>query len=217
MKRVILTREQLYEKERQAYEQFLIPPLILMENAGRQTAIEVANIVKKNDRAKVVVIAGPGNNGGDGMVAARYLHCWGISVSVLLTFEPEKIKEPAFTNYKILVKMNLICHDREILWNRLENVDVVVDAIFGIGLTRNVGGKEKEAIDAINKAGKYVISVDIPSGLDANTGEVYGIAVKANQTITFGFGKKGLFTKKGRYYAGKIKIVDIGYPPELYE
>ncbi|MCM8760094.1 MAG: bifunctional ADP-dependent NAD(P)H-hydrate dehydratase/NAD(P)H-hydrate epimerase, partial [Candidatus Omnitrophica bacterium] len=99
MKRVILTREQLYEKERQAYEQFLIPPLILMENAGRQTAIEVANIVKKNDRAKVVVIAGPGNNGGDGMVAARYLHCWGISVSVLLTFEPEKIKEPAFTNY----------------------------------------------------------------------------------------------------------------------
>lgn len=219
MKKIILTREELYDREKHAYEKFFIPPLILMENAGRVTAIEVRKALKNYNTKKVVVFAGPGNNGGDGMVVARYLYCWKIPVSVFITFNPKKIKEPAFTNYKILVKMNLIrqLENFELLRDELESSGILVDAIFGIGLTRQVEGIEKKAIDAINSSGKYVVSVDIPSGIDANTGEEYGTAVKANETICFGFGKKGLFTEKGKYYAGKIKIVDIGYPPELYE
>lgn len=219
MKKMILTREQVYEKEKQAYEKFLIPPLILMENAGRETAIEVRRALKKFANKKVVVIAGPGNNGGDGMVTARYLYCWKIPVKVFIIFNPERAKEPAFTNYKILVKMNLVSelNNIEIFRKEIQDSGIVIDAIFGIGLVRPVEGKEKEIIKVINDGSRFVISVDVPSGIDSNTGEQYGIAVKADETVSFGFGKKGLYTEKGKYYAGKIKIVDIGYPPELYD
>lgn len=217
MKRLILTRDQVYEKEKRAYENFFIPPLILMENAGRHLAAEAQSVLKNNKKSKVVVIAGPGNNGGDGMVAARHLYCSGFPVIVFITFNPEKAKEPAFTNYKIIVKMNLLRDDIKGLDLELKDSRLIIDAIFGIGLTRPVTGLEKDIINKINNSGRFVISADIPSGIDADTGEVYGVAVKANTTITFGFGKAGLYTKKGKNYAGKIKIVDICYPPELYD
>ncbi len=219
MKRLILTRDQIYEKERQAYEKFCIPPLILMESAGRAVALEVQRVLKANKKNRVVVISGPGNNGGDGMVTARYLHCWGFSVVTFTIFDPGQAKEPAFTNYKILVKMNLVLNEftDDIFFCELRKTGLIVDAIFGIGLSREIRGRARQIIEAINNAGKYVISADIPSGIDADTGETYGVAVKADRTITFGFGKKGLYTEQGRNYAGKIKIVDIGFPPELYD
>ncbi|MCM8764386.1 MAG: NAD(P)H-hydrate epimerase [Candidatus Omnitrophica bacterium] len=218
MKKIVLTRDQIYEREKQAYEKFCIPPLILMENAGIKLAVEARRIMKNNKKGKIVVLAGPGNNGGDGMVAARHLYCSGYRVVVLFTFDAEKIKEPSFTNYKILVKMKLMCKkvESEKINSELKDSELIIDAIFGIGLTRQVEGIEKDLILSVNQAGKYVISADIPSGIDADSGEIYGAAVKANSTVTFGFGKKGLKTEKGKYYAGKVKIVDIGFPPELY-
>ncbi|MCM8822987.1 MAG: NAD(P)H-hydrate epimerase [Candidatus Omnitrophica bacterium] len=218
MRKIILTRRQIYERERQAYEKFCIPPLILMENAGREIALEARRITKNKKERKIIVIAGPGNNGGDGMVAARHLHCSGYLVAVFFTFDVEKAKEPSFTNYKILVKMNLMCEKAESRRFNLaiKDAELIIDAIFGIGLTRNIEGIERDLILSLNNSGKYIISADIPSGIDADTGEIYGTAVRANSTISFGFGKKGLKTEKGKYYAGKIKIVDIGFPPELY-
>ncbi|HOK80476.1 MAG TPA: NAD(P)H-hydrate epimerase [bacterium] len=218
MKKIILSREEIYEREKIAYERYGIPPLILMENAGRQTALEVIRTLKKYRKRNTIVLSGPGNNGGDGMAAARYLHCYDLPVSVFITLHPDKLKEPSFTNYQILVKMNLISflQDIEILRKAIRKSDLIVDAIFGVGLTRPVEGIYKEIINEINTSDKYVISADIPSGIDANTGVPYSIAVKADTTVTFGFGKSGLYTEKGKIYAGKVKIVDIGYPPELY-
>ncbi|MGB9642269.1 MAG: NAD(P)H-hydrate epimerase [Candidatus Ratteibacteria bacterium] len=218
MKKIILSREEIYEKEKLAYEKYCIPPLILMENAGRETALEVMRILKKYKKKHTIVIAGPGNNGGDGMVAARYLHCYKLPVNVFVAFNPDKFKEPSFTNYQILVKMSLVSflQDIEILKKAIRKSDLIIDALFGIGLTKPVEGFFKDIIDVINRLDKYVVSVDVPSGIDANTGEPYSIAVKADTTVTFGFAKLGLYTKKGKIYAGKVKVVDIGYPPELY-
>jgi NAD(P)H-hydrate epimerase len=218
MKKIILTRNEVYLKEKVTYEKYCIPPLILMENAGREVAIEAKRVLQRYRWRKIVVCSGPGNNGGDGMVAARYLYCWGYPVECIILFDPSNLKEPAFTNYQILVKMNLVSFFKNRAWfeEKIVSSDIIIDAIFGIGLQRNVEGNAKIAIEAINASSKFVISVDIPSGLDADTGSVYSIAVKANETITFGFGKAGLYTQTGKQYAGRIKIVDIGYPPELY-
>ncbi|HOJ31026.1 MAG TPA: NAD(P)H-hydrate epimerase [bacterium] len=218
MRKVILSREEIYEKEKLVYEKYSIPPLILMENAGRETALEVMRILKKLKKGNTVVLAGPGNNGGDGMVAARYLHCNGFPVSVFVTFDSEKVREPSFTNYQILYKMNLVSslQDIEALRKIIRKNDLIVDALFGIGLTRPVEGIYKDIINEINNSGRYIVSIDVPSGIDADTGCPYSVAVKADTTVTFGFAKPGLYTEKGKIYAGKVKVVDIGYPPEFY-
>ncbi len=218
MKKLILSREEIYERENRAYNEFCIPPLILMENAGRETALEVRKIIKRERGKRVLVFAGPGNNGGDGLVSARYLYCSGVPVSVVILFNPDSMKEPAFTNFQILVKMKVpfLQSNYKTLKREMENADIFIDAIFGIGLTREIKGTMKDIICQINEASRYVVSVDVPSGIDVNTGEVLGEAVKADETICFGFGKKGLYTGKGKKYAGNIKIVDICFPPELY-
>ncbi|HPP67149.1 MAG TPA: NAD(P)H-hydrate epimerase [bacterium] len=218
MKRKSFSRQQIYAIEKRAYEEFLIPPLILMENAGRETASEAKRTLSRLKKKKVIVLAGPGNNGGDGMVAARYLHCWGISSVVFVFFNQSNTKEPSFTNYRILIKIKVKCEPFSVenMAQHLKNSGLIIDALFGIGLTRPIEGREKIAIELANNSRRRILSVDIPSGIDADSGKILSSAVKADTTITFGFPKKGLYKNPGKKYAGKIKIVDIGYPPEIY-
>lgn len=217
MRRKIFSRQEIYEIEKRTYEEFLIPPLILMENAGRETASEARRMLSVAKKKKAIVLVGPGNNGGDGLVASRYLHCWGFSVKVFIFFDPSRAKEPSFTNYRIVVKMNISLESFSTgrMKDEIKDTGLIIDALFGIGFTRPIEGLERKAIELINKTGIKVLSVDIPSGVDADSGEIFSVAIKADRTITFGFPKKGLYRNKGKKYAGRIKIVDIGYPPEV--
>lgn len=201
-----------------ASEQYLIPSLLLMENAGRA----VADFICQNfPQGSVTIFIGTGNNGGDGLVAARYLHNRGFDIRVILLDHPARLKGDPRLNHQILHQMNvsILIADQETVLEALhqycrESI-VLVDAIFGIGLQRPVQGHYEKVIQIMNQSQRPVISVDIPSGLDADTGKVLGIAVQATTTITFALPKKGLEISSGPAHAGQVKIADIGIPREL--
>jgi len=193
---------------------------ILMENAGKAVADYIAARVGPAGK-RVVVVAGTGNNGGDGFAAARHLAAYGASVAVFLVGSDGDIKtEEASRNWGIIRKMGRSVElvrlsdnsfmDR--LIQALSEADVVVDAIFGTGIKGELGDPHSSVIEAINTSGAFKLAVDVPSGLDPLTGEVCGLAVKANATITFHRVKKGLSARKD--IVGELVVANIGIPPE---
>ncbi|RLE72475.1 MAG: NAD(P)H-hydrate epimerase, partial [Thermoprotei archaeon] len=179
-----------------------VSKLLLMENAGRRVA-EFCMRILGNKEARVLVVAGPGNNGGDGFVAARYL-AQTYKVRVFLLARPSEIRTlEARKNWAILEKMRLSMelhygYDLQKLKEIIKDSDLIVDAIFGTGLKGVVKEPYKTAIEYLNSSRKIIVAVDVPSGLNPDTGEVHGVAVKASYTITFHCVKKGLET--GRNY-----------------
>jgi len=206
--------------DRKAIEEYGIPGLLLMENAGRGIAEFVFNLSR---RCRVTVFAGKGNNGGDGFVVARHLANRGCQVLILLFGDAAKLKDDPAVNFQIAVKMRIpvivVGEDaaKEELVSYVERSDVIVDALFGIGLHSPLSGIYRQAVEAINQAAKTVIAVDIPSGLHADTGAILGCAVRATHTATLGLPKKGLFEGRGPEYAGKIAVIHIGIPNEELE
>lgn len=211
----------MQEIDRKAISEYGISSLVLMENAGRAVAEEIVRIVKP--RASISVVCGKGNNGGDGLVCARYLHNKGFKVYILLLYKLENFKgESDFAKNLIIVrKMSISVTDNiveftpdEIL-ELLSKSDVIVDAIFGTGLEREIKGAERKVIEAINASGKKVAAVDVPSGLDCNSGFSLGICVKAHKTITMSLPKVGFDNAKS--ITGEIVVADIGIPVALLE
>jgi NAD(P)H-hydrate epimerase len=198
-----LSVAQARELDRRAREEFRIPALILMEHAGRAVAEQAARLGRSH-----VVVAGSGHNGGDGLVAARLLHLRGHRVRVLPIAPLDRLQgEPAVQARMVeALKIPLVSDLRG---------SIVIDAIFGIGLNRDVAGPAAEWIDRINRSGKPVVAVDIPSGLDGDTGEPRGAAVRATLTVTFGFPKIGFRRARAKQYLGRLVVADIGYPREL--
>ncbi len=195
-----------------------IPSLLLMENAGRS----VCDVISREyEPCKVLVLVGKGNNGGDGLVVARHLANRGYKVEVALLEDPAKFKADPLLNLTMIVKMNIprvsmsdVVTEEEVL-ARCRKADLVVDAIFGIGIHSPVCGIFESAIRAVNRSGKPVLSIDIPSGLDADTGCVHGVAVKADWTVALALPKSGFFEREGPRHTGKIEVVDTGLPREL--
>ncbi|MEN3014167.1 MAG: NAD(P)H-hydrate epimerase [Endomicrobiia bacterium] len=213
MKNLFLSTQQIYKIDEMTSKKFLIPSFTLMENAGRSAAEVIRDYARKKNFKKIVLFCGPGRNGGDGFVAGRYLHIWGFEVLLVLVANKIDYKDDALLNYKIVKRLNVkIKKFNSKIRYLIKNYDVVVDAIFGIGLKRELKGIYKEAVELINLSKKVVFSVDIPSGLHADTGEVMGVAVKADYTLTIGFLKKCFKYEKTKKYLGKIKVLDIGYP-----
>jgi len=190
-----------------------------MENAGRAVSLEVLQGLSKVKNPKVSIFCGLGNNGGDGFVTSRHLTGTGVNVKVFLLGHPRVLKSATALNYQILKKIN--CSPKQMtrvdraVKEALRKTHIIVDAIFGIGLNRKITGLFKRTIEAINKSGRPVISIDIPSGLDATTGEIYGACIKAAKTVSFSFAKKGFFKKYGPQHTGEIIIADIGIPKDL--
>ena len=220
MKKIILTREEIFKIEQETEEKYGIKRLILMENAGRQ----LAEVIKENmgnfDGKKIFIFCGKGNNGGDGFVAARYLFNWNAEVEVYYLGNPENYTEISSLNFNILNKMGIktiSLAKSDIYKLKYKEADLVVDAILGTGIKGEVRGEIKELIDMINKESKRIVSADIPSGLDANTGKICGVCIRADITVSFGFGKKGFYINDGPTCCGEIKIVDIGFPKFFYE
>lgn len=216
----IASVEEIRELDRRAGKEFNLSPEILMENAGNA----VFYVIEKEIGVKgktFTVFAGTGNNGGDGFVAARKLASTGAKVCLFLIGDENKLKGIAKKNYERLnsfpiERYNVKFFDRIVEMNIYKS-DAIIDAIFGIGLSREIKGIYKEIIQGINMSGKKVISVDIPSGVNGDTGEIMGIAVKAHYTVTFGLPKRGEFLYPGAEYIGKLYVSRISYPPALYE
>ena len=200
MKQEAITAEQMRHYDSYTINTIGIPSLVLMERAALAVRDEILNAFPLN-LDHVVVVAGSGNNGGDGLDVARLLHIAGVRVTILNVGNPDHASaEHQICQYYQIPQTR----DRTIL-NR---ASLVVDAMFGIGIDRPVKGNYADAITAINNCPAVVIAVDMPSGINTDTGEVMGVAVKATATVTFAFNKVGLTTGDGKDYAGRIVIAD---------
>jgi hydroxyethylthiazole kinase-like uncharacterized protein yjeF len=197
---------------------------ILMENAGKAVAEEARRILGNMEQQHVLFLIGPGNNGGDGLVAARHLHQWGAIVSVYLLGE----RAEGDQKLKLVQERGVTCVDlaedegMKKFDELLASANAVIDAIFGTGLTRHFSGVVATALGKINRAkkehrGQHIIALDLPSGLNADTGAVDPGCLYADYTITLAFPKPGLFKLPGAERVGRISVVDIGMPAHLVE
>jgi len=243
-----------------AIQQYGIPSLILMENAGRGIADLAERVIPakagiykygspthfrrrtssssrkvlralgagvkefgddRRRKGKILIICGKGNNGGDGFVAARHLFNRGYRIQIVLLGPPQDLKDDAGTNFKILKKMKvpiklITSENKTKLLGRLaQESDLIIDAIFGIGLTRPVTGIFYDVISILNASKKQILAIDVPSGLDSDSGEELGIAIQACATGTLAAAKRGLFLKAGPKCSGKIAVLDISIPKIL--
>ena len=214
-----VTVRQIQNLDQIAIERYGIPSLVLMESAGRAVAEEVKKFLRRKKCPRVCIVCGVGNNAGDGFVAARHLLNAGIGTKVFLVGKARQLKHDAAVNCRILKRMK--CPIKEVVsrhaftLQEIARADCVVDAIFGVGLDREIVEPFRSVIETINRAAKYVIAVDIPSGLDGTTGAIYGVCVNADRTMTFSFPKKGFLKGHGSRYAGKIIVADIGIPEQV--
>ncbi|GJM14691.1 MAG: bifunctional NAD(P)H-hydrate repair enzyme [Thermodesulfobacteriota bacterium] len=209
----IATREIIREIDRLTIKKYGVPGLILMENAGRAVADVLLDNFDYADR--VAIFAGGGNNGGDGFVVARHLISEGLDVNTYVVSDPKKYKGDALTNYKALVKIGGNIIELKDNLRKYKQADVIVDALFGTGLDREVTGFYKKVIEFINVQGVPTIAVDIPSGLDSNSGYPLGTAILADITVTFVLPKLGISIYPGVEFAGEIYVADITTPDFL--
>jgi len=204
--------------DRYAIEKLGIAEEILMENAG----IASLNVLKSRMgvvNKKFIIFCGSGNNGGDGLVVARLIHSQGGRAKVFLLSDSEKFKGAARTNFAIIKRLPVevvLLKNAVMAKKDLADCDAVVDAILGTGLDRPVSGLVEAVINLINKSKKKVLSLDIPSGVNGNTGEIMGMAVRANYTVTFGLPKIGNMLYPGYELGGELFVSHISFPPSLY-
>lgn len=219
-----LSRDEVRELDRRAIEGFGVPGVVLMENAGRGCAELLMRL--NPDRQPTVILCGPGNNGGDGFVVARHLdnHGWPIAVHVVATHD--RFPKDAATNFDILYASGIEStqyrpdtftepHRNRFLSRGLGPAGWIVDALFGTGLARALGDPFHWLAAAVNDSGKPVLAIDIPSGLDCDTGEPLGPTIKATHTATFVAHKKGFLNPSSREWTGDIHVIDIGTPRVL--
>ena len=229
---MIVTPSEMREIEQLSIEKYGMPSIVLMENAAH---VFSDHVVDKNFK-KVLVVVGPGNNGGDGLAIARHLYEAGIRVRVLITCSRDKFTRDALINYNLIkdsdIKIKFITpssennsysyshrnsviseQDKESITSAIAGSDLVIDALFGIGLSREVTGLEAEIIKLINSFAKCVYSVDVPSGINALTGQVMGVAVRSQVAITFGYAKCGMLTGDALDYYSDYLVAKIALPP----
>ncbi|BCL60852.1 bifunctional NAD(P)H-hydrate repair enzyme Nnr [Desulfomarina profundi] len=214
-----------------AIEEFNIPSIVLMENAGLGTVKMMEKQCGPCKDTFALIFVGPGNNGGDGLVIGRHLHQRGCKPVFFFLVNPDSLKGDAAVNLKIIKKLRLPFHVIDTP-SRVETIPIllkqfesrglpcyaIIDAIFGIGLTRKVESHFADTINLINRKNfahrSPVISVDTPSGMDADTGKVLGTCIRANYTATYCCAKPGHFIHGSASWTGKLEIIDIGIPPE---
>ena len=214
----ILSRDNCRKIDYETINKVGIPSIVLMENAAN----EIVHIVK-NIGNKIIVFCGVGNNGGDGLAIARKLYLLGKDVEVILIGDINKLTNDCNLNLQIVRNLNIPVTNindefsKTYIIEKIISSDYIVDSIFGIGLNRDVSGIYKDIIEIINEFSKFIVAVDIPSGMDANTGKKLNVAVKANITCTVEVMKKGFMATKAIDLTGDIKIINIGIPNYIKE
>ena len=217
----LVTANEMRRMDRATIESFGIPGRVLMENAGRGATAFFLEAVYRDHPGAIGIVAGRGNNGGDGFVMARYLHQKGLPATVFLLSQKNQVKGDAAANLKLLDTMGVPVVEMadasafESRKSLLRHQHTFIDAILGTGLASDVRGYFRTVIDFINQQERPVFAVDIVSGLNSDTGQVCGVSIRATATATFGFCKVGLLSYPGRTLTGRLKIIDIGIPPHI--
>lgn len=211
--RYLLTAGESKQLDEHAIHTVGFPGLVLMEKAA-MTLVSVL-MEREDRRSGFLFVCGTGNNGGDGLAAARLMSQQGYQAAVVLIGEAQKLSEDAKTQLALAAACDVPVLKAEAVGSPY--YDVLVDALFGVDLTRAVTGVYEKMIRAVNEAGKRVYAVDIPSGIHGDDGRVMNVAVKADVTVTFGTNKRGLVLYPGCTYAGEVVVGDIGYPRASYE
>lgn len=220
MSELVLSREQSRAVDKIAIEEFGIPGIVLMENAGRNVA---ELLLHQNPTGKVTILCGKGNNGGDGYVIARHLDNKGIPVSVIVIEDPDGLTGDAATNFAIMQKCGIswqqlnLPNGLEWFQTVLEQSDWVVDALLGTGLQGQAREPYLEVIQAVNRCERKILAVDVPSGLDSDSGPVAGATISAKITATFVALKRGLNTQDAAKFAGRVDVIDIGAPRQVLQ
>jgi len=216
----IATAQEIRNIDRRAIREFGIPGPVLMENAASALLSEMEKFFDGLAGVKVGIICGKGNNGGDGLALARRLRIRGVPVRVALLAPVASFRDEAKLNLSILRRT-----DVDIVANASQKAiaeivawsDVLVDAMLGVGLSSPLAGRHALAVELMNVAGRPIVAVDIPTGINADTGEVMGSAVHADLTVTMALPKRGLVLYPGAAFAGQVRVADIGIPPEVME
>ncbi|MBD3246901.1 MAG: NAD(P)H-hydrate epimerase [Candidatus Omnitrophica bacterium] len=212
-----VTVAQMREYDRRAIEEYEIPAMILMENAGLRAA-EVAAEIRPSDPDTVCVLCGKGNNAGDGFVCARHLLNKGMRVVVVCFGREDDLSPEAAANYRILTHMDaeilLGASAREGYSREIDAAGLVIDALCGVGIQGALREPLASVVHYLNHARKPVLALDVPSGLNADDGTVEGMAVRAQTTVTFAFPKRGFIQADGPEFCGRVVVADISIPRE---
>lgn len=212
----LFTREEMRAVDRAASERFGIPSLVLMESAGAHAVAHLARTYPKR-LGRVLIVGGEGQNGGDGWVVARHLHAAGMQPTCVLVGASARVQGDAAVNLAAVRALGLPLHVLDddalaSLGGLLEGATLVVDALFGTGLSRPLEGRYARAVALLDAARAPICALDLPSGIDANSGQVLGAAVRASSTVTFAGHKLGLHQFPGAAHAGTVECVGIGAP-----
>ncbi len=224
---LVASTEEMRKCDSYAIDKLGIPGILLMENASQGVIHSILMKYGSVGGKRAFVFCGAGNNGGDGLAVARKLFGMRAEVYVFLLVEPDKLRGDARTNYEIAQRIRNGKREKDIFeiitlrnvgeLDKYPKPDIIIDAIFGIGFKGKVQGLFYDVINWINSQRVYTVSIDIPSGLNGDTGEVEGIAVRADLTATMGVPKTGLMLNWGKILPGKIYIIDIGIPGFVYQ
>ena len=214
----IVTGTEMQTLDRRTIMEAHIPSTVLMERAGEGIVRHLEQYCGPTQGKTITILCGKGNNGGDGLVVARLLHCRRARIHVMLFTPITDLSRDTASMYRRYVQVAgraAIVRFRSADQTKplLASSDILIDALLGTGLSSPVTGNYREAIELINSAGKPIISIDLPSGLQADSGTVLGRAIRATMTITCGLPKLGLYVNEGIDHAGAIRVVDIGIPP----
>lgn len=216
----IVTAQQMKNIDRRAIREFGIPGPVLMENAATAVLAEMERFFNGLAGVKVGIVCGKGNNGGDGLALARRLRSRGVPVRVALLAPFSAVSGEARVNLSILRKMDVEITPNasaKTLPDIIEWSDILVDALLGVGLSSPLKGNYAQAVMLLNVSGRPVVAMDIPTGINADTGEVMGAAVRADLTVTMALLKRGLALQPGASYAGQVRVADIGIPAEVID
>jgi len=220
-KTLVMTRDEVRAFDKWAINSLGIPGVVLMENAGRICAEFIAGKLREVDRPKVCIFCGTGNNGGDGFVIARHLSNSDFQVTIALCGDRNKVKGDAKTNLDILERVGHAVHtldlDSDDIPGQVQafagGTDMIVDALFGTGLSGQLDGRYRQLIEGINLQRRPIVAVDIPSGLDCDSGQPLGAAIRATCTVTFVAVKKGFTITGAHDYTGEVFVASIGVEP----
>ncbi|MDP2157892.1 MAG: NAD(P)H-hydrate dehydratase [Nitrospirota bacterium] len=208
----VATAEQMRNIDRLTIEKYGIPGTVLMERAGLSVAEKVRELFEKK---KIIVLAGGGNNGGDGIAAARNLHNWGWHVRVLLMLREDKLSPDCLSQYRMAKHSGVAIEFRKGVTEKDLHGSVVIDALLGTGINKDVTSFMADVIRFVNAADVKVVAVDMPSGISSDSGQIMGAAVQADYTVTFGLPKIGHILYPGADYSGQLSVEEIGFPEEL--
>ena len=210
----VLTTPQMVEVDRLMIEEYHIELIQMMENAGRNLAeLTRSKLGGQVVGVPIAILCGAGNNGGGGLVAARHLHNWGAAIRLNLPFDTSRLKEIPAHQWRIVSQMGLEANANP----DLTEADLIIDALIGYGISGDPRQSVAGWIESANGAGKPILALDAPSGLDTTSGVPGNPCIKAAATLTLALPKTGLLTQQARDYLGELYLADISVPPELYQ